>query len=177
MNDYYHILEIKHRFSEFHLLRKYMQKMKNALKFNDIEAIIKVRMGFEVLRNENCLESYNRIHRKYVLNQELNFPAIRELEMINLIQSKEVLGKQEAEKIINNKWSFNTLVTHFLLMFLLFDLLQIGFCMSGNLFIILGSCSLLNLCIHAPLSVGIFMILLGIIFLRGNFKSHICGYS
>jgi len=172
MNDYYQILQLKHRFSSLNLLHNYFKMIKLSLEANDHEEIIKARMGFEVLRHEDSKISYDRIHRKYILNQELNFPKVRESEMTNLVKSKEQLGMQEANKIIHNKDSFIMFLIHYFIGFILTDILYSLFGVGGILYIIIGLLILIS-SIHGPFIVGILTLLFGFVLLNRSFKGYI----
>lgn len=63
INDYYKILGLKYKFTAFELLNKYFEGTKLALNSENKEEFIKVRMGFEVLRDFNATDDYNRIYR------------------------------------------------------------------------------------------------------------------
>src|SRR4051812_21789223 len=106
MNDYYKIFGLKYKYTAIGLLKKYFEKAKIALENNNKEEFIKIRMGFEVLRNDVIIDSYNRIYRKYILDEEVKFPKVKEEQMISEFKEREQVGAQIAEEIISKRATF-----------------------------------------------------------------------
>jgi len=122
MNDYYKILELNYKYTAFGLFKNYLKKTKIALSTNNKEEFIKIRMGFEVLRAEEVVDDYNRIYRKYIMNEELNFPRTKEEEMIANYQEKEKLGTKIATKVIADNETYSFHLMKFIFEFILADL-------------------------------------------------------
>lgn len=125
INNYYKILGLGYKFTELALLNKYLKTARTALATENKEELIRARMGYEVLRDETVTQEYNRIYRKYILKEELNFPTVREQQMINAIQSKEKLGSEIAMQVIQERESFRTHFLKFLFLFVVVDLSKI----------------------------------------------------
>ena len=122
MNDYYKILDLKYKYTAFGLFRNYLKKTKVALLTNNKEEFIKIRMGFEVLRDEGVIDDYNRLYRKYVLNQDLNYPSAKEAEMVASFQEKEKLGTKIANEVIADKETYSDHLWGFIFQFILEDI-------------------------------------------------------
>lgn len=138
INDYYKILGLKYKFTAFELLNRYFEKTKLALNSENKEEFIKVRMGFEVLRDFNATDDYNRIYRKYILNETLNFPELREKQMVATFCVREQLGAKIAEQVILKKETYLMHRLEFILQFIVHDLLRIFGGESGIVFVLLG---------------------------------------
>ncbi|MBK9423081.1 MAG: hypothetical protein IPN54_02840 [Bacteroidetes bacterium] len=138
LNDYYKILGLKYKFTAFELLNKYFERTKLALNSENKEEFINVRMGFEVLRDFNATDDYNRIYRKYILNETLNFPEVREQQMIATFRVREQMGVKIAEQVILKKETYIMHRLEFILQFVIHDLLSVIGGASGIVFVLLG---------------------------------------
>lgn len=169
INNYYQILGLSNKFSAFGLLIKYFQLAKIALNSGNSEAFIKLRMGLEVFRNEDSYLSYIRLYRKYILNYELNYPEIKIKEMLDSIRAKEVIGKQEAVKILAKDDSYLFHAAETIILMLFSDLLEIFNGFSGLIYILGGI--YIAFAIHVV--GGMLILFAGIFILRSNLKSFI----
>ncbi|MBL0072334.1 MAG: hypothetical protein IPP34_11240 [Bacteroidetes bacterium] len=138
LNDYYKILGLKYKFTAFELLNKYFERTKLALNSENKEEFINVRMGFEVLRDSNATDDYNRIYRKYILNETLNFPEVREKQMVATFRVREQMGVKIAEQVILKKETYIMHRLEFILQFVIHDLLSVIGGASGIVFVLLG---------------------------------------
>lgn len=174
INDYYKILGLKYKFTAFELLNRYFKSTKLSFETNNKEEFKKVRMGFEVLRDYKATEEYNRIYRKYILLETLNFPMTREHQMMDVIQARENLGTQIAEQVYLRQETFSMHKFKFILRFILLDLIRIfDFGGSGVLFICVGLVILLQFQNQTTIIGGILMMMMGLYLLRRNIKSEI----
>ena len=98
LHNYYEILNLNHDFNRLKLFLNYLKSASFALKLNNQERFIEVRQGFEVLREDQSLENYNRIYKKYILNIELNYPELKEKEMVDSFRIREQTAGRIAEK-------------------------------------------------------------------------------
>jgi hypothetical protein len=169
LNDYYKILGLKYKFNELDLLGNYFRTVRIALANENKEDFIKARMGFEVLRNENVVEEYNRLYRKYVLNEELNYPSVREQQMLTTLQAKENLGSNIAREAIATNEPFSAHLLKFILKIIAIDLLGIlALGASGILFIVVGIYVFSKFHNQINIVGGVALILFGIFMLRRN---------
>jgi hypothetical protein len=171
INDYYKILGLKYKFTPFQLLNHYFRKTKIALESGNTEEFITIRMGYEVLRDYKATEEYNRLYRKYILNEELNFPTVRENQMVSILQAREKVGAEMADAVIARQETF---LIHWLKFFLGFTLIDINniipFGNCGVMFIFGGLFAIIKFHNQINIIGGILLILMGVFLYRRNMK-------
>ncbi|MBK7969918.1 MAG: hypothetical protein IPK08_13775 [Bacteroidetes bacterium] len=177
LNDYYKILGLKYKFTAFELLNKYFERTKLALNSENKEEFINVRMGFEVLRDFNATDDYNRIYRKYILNETLNFPEVREQQMIATFRVREQMGVKIAEQVILKKETYIMHRLEFILQFVIHDLLSVIGGASGIVFVLLGLIFMVLVDSEygflMKFIIGGLFVLMGIYFFRRNTVNQI----
>ncbi|MBK9046743.1 MAG: hypothetical protein IPL74_08580 [Bacteroidetes bacterium] len=177
INDYYKILGLKYKFTAFELLNKYFERTKLALNSENKEEFINVRMGFEVLRDFNATDDYNRIYRKYILNETLNFPEVREQQMVATFRVREQMGVKIAEQVILKKETYIMHRLEFILQFVIHDLLSVIGGASGIVFVLLGLIFMVLVDSEygflMKFIIGGLFVLMGIYFFRRNTVNQI----
>lgn len=177
LNDYYKILGLKYKFTAFELLNKYFERTKLALNSENKEEFINVRMGFEVLRDFNATDDYNRIYRKYILNETLNFPEVREQQMVATFRVREQMGVKMAEQVILKKETYIMHRLEFILQFVIHDLLSVIGGASGIVFVLLGLIFMVLVDSEygflMKFIIGGLFVLMGIYFFRRNTVNQI----
>ncbi|MBK8872409.1 MAG: hypothetical protein IPN13_00280 [Bacteroidetes bacterium] len=177
LNDYYKILGLKYKFTAFELLNKYFERTKLALNSENKEEFINVRMGFEVLRDFNATDDYNRIYRKYILNETLNFPEVREQQMIATFRVREQMGVKIAEQVILKKETYIMHRLEFILQFVIHDFLSVIGGASGIVFVLLGLIFMVLVDSEygflMKFIIGGLFVLMGIYFFRRNTVNQI----
>lgn len=174
MNDYYKILGLKYKFTAFDIFKNYCEKCKDALSSNNVDEFVKINMGFEVLRHDYSRDDYNRIYRKEILQQELNFPRLREEQMIANFQEKERWGAHSANELIANKVNYKSFYRTLIFGFIYEDVakLFIGG-LSGLAIIICGFICLFLWEEKSGWIVGSFLALVGFFTFRKNIQDTI----
>jgi hypothetical protein len=175
MNNYYTLLKLKYEFTPFRLLKNYLKETKKALNAGAYDEFVVIRQGFEVLRSEEAKKCYNKIFRKYILKQDLNYPKLKEQDMIKSFQDKEHETQRITEKIKLRKDSYLSHLCILILEIIISDvsmILVLG--ASGLLFISIGLYCLIAFYDNDTNIIGgIMSVCFGLFFLRRNIIAYI----
>ena len=110
LTDYYGLLGIKPGYSDLHLLFRFLKSSKLAIAAGDLEKVIDVRRGFEVLRYEDTRIAYFRMHRVLVRKEQLRFPEVKKQEMLQEIRSKEAIAINGSKPVIDPSMDYSSLL-------------------------------------------------------------------
>jgi len=175
MNNYYALLKLNYEFTPFRLLMNYLKESKKALNTGAYDEFVVIRQGFEVLRSEEARKCYNKIFRKYILKQDLNYPKLKEQDMIKSFQDKEYETQRITEKIKKRKDSYLSHLCVLILEIIISDILNMfAFGASGLLFTCIGLYCLLAFYDNDTNVIGgIMSICFGLFSLRRNIIAYI----
>ncbi len=175
MNNYYALLKLNYEFTPFRLLKNYLKETRKALNAGAYDEFVVIRQGFEVLRSEETRKCYNKIFRKYILKKDLNYPKLKEQDMIKSFQDKEYETQRITEKIKSRKDSYLSHLCVIILEIIISDISNIlAFGASGLICICVGVFTLLAF-YDKEINVigGIIFICVGLFILRRNVIEYI----
>jgi len=175
--DYYKLFNLTEKYTTFQLLWAYISKIQFAISKKDQVLFVNATKGFEVLRDKNLVQDYNRLYKKYLIGADMHVPKYIEEFIFERLNKKEAEAESTVGKS-NNK-SFFLFICKFSFALVAIDLLQVvyfilmEFTMSGLLIIGIGIylISTNNDIVKTGLSLA--LILFGFVILRRNILSAV----
>ena len=175
--DYYTLLGLKREYSAVKLFVHFLSRARRALNQKDIDVFLKLRMGYEVLRDEDSAKAYHLIYRKYVLNIRLNYPKVKEEQLFRTFRAKEEKAQNYVESLGGKMPSFLAYFVLFIGKFLAFDILSVvRHGRSGLFFLVGGLYTILVFETVVNIGGGIFLVLVSILLFRWNLIRYVRNY-
>ncbi len=174
MENYYKILGLGYKFSSFELFKSYLRESKKALSSINQNDFIKVHQAYEVLRNERTAVRYNKIFKKFILNQDQNFPKYSEDRLVNELRQREKTAFNFSKDLLNRGTTFNQHLLGIIVNIAIDDLLCIlTYGLSGILCISIGLYCFAFFNNNENIIGGIILIVLGLFLFKRNVSNYI----